>query len=179
MKVILICGQARSGKNELANYLRKYLNRDEKDNFVSKTLIRGNAQSVKDKAVRDFKWNGVKDAEGRQLLIDITNEGYAKDIHFWEKETFLEAVLHKEFVNKNCEYLIIPDWRYSQTVDYFNKVAEEVITMRVTRPNLEKGTHSDHSSENDFRNFEVDYEVINDKDLLNLEGVARRICLKM
>lgn len=51
MKVILICGQARSGKNELANYLRKYLNRDEKGNFVSKTLIRGNAQSVKDKAV--------------------------------------------------------------------------------------------------------------------------------
>ena len=178
MKVILICGKASSGKNQLADYIEKYLNRDSNGNFVSKTLVRGNAQSVKEIAYRQYNWDGVKDRKGRQLLLDITNERYNYDNNYWEKETFLQAIMHQE-TNRNCEYLIIPDWRYAQTKTYFEKVADEVITIRITRPNLEEGTHSDHSSENDFKNFEVDYEVINDKDLLNLEGVARRICLKM
>lgn len=179
MKVILICGQARSGKNQLADYLKHYLDLDSKGVTFNRTLIRGNAQSVKDIAHSKYNWNGIKDQKGRQLLIDITNEGYDQDIHYWEKETFLEAISYSTFVNPRCEYLIIPDWRYAQTLDYFDKVADEVTTIRITRPNLAEGTHSTHSSENDFKEFEVDYEVVNDKDLLNLEEVARRICLKM
>lgn len=175
MKVILICGKARSGKNQLADYLKEYLDVDVKGAYFDRTLIRGNAQSVKDKAERQFNWNGEKDAKGRQLLIDITNMGYAEDINFWEKQTFTEAIMHKEFVNKNCEYLIIPDWRYPQTLDYFRKVADSVTTIRVTRPNMTGGTHKYHTSENALDLFDVQYEVENDKDLDNLKKVAKKI----
>lgn len=175
MKVILICGKARSGKNQLADFIKEYLDVDRKGAYFDRTLIRGNAQSVKDVAVKQYNWNGEKDAKGRQLLIDITNEGYAKDIHFWEKELFTEAIMYKEFNNRNCEYLIVPDWRYAQTVEYFNKVADKVVTVRITRPTNEKGTHDSHSSENDFMDFPIDIEVNNNRDLDNLKKVARHI----
>lgn len=175
MKVILICGKARSGKNQLAEYLKHYLDRDDEGNFLERSLIRGNAQSVKDRAIKYYNWNGEKDQKGRQLLIDITEKGYAQDKFYWEKETFTEAIIHKEFTNANCEYLIIPDWRYAQTKDYFEKVADKVIAIRVTRPNLEKGTHDDHSSENDFLNFNIDMEAPNTRDLENLKKVAKHI----
>lgn len=175
MKVILICGKAGSGKDTFAKLLEMYLDLDDQGNYYERTYIRGNAQSVKDKAVQHYNWNGVKDSKGRQLLIDITNEGYSKDINFWEKETFTEAIMHKEFNNKNCEYLIIPDWRYPQTVDYFRKVADSVTTIRIVRPNLTEGTHKYHTSENALDLFDVQYEVVNDKDLDYLKGVAKSI----
>lgn len=175
MKVILICGKARSGKNQLADYLKEALDVDSKGAYFDRTLIRGNAQSVKDKAENDYNWNGEKDAKGRQLLIDITNWGYSQHKYYWEKELFTEAIMYKEFVNRNCEYLIVPDWRYQQTLDYFNTVADEIVTLRVTRPNNEKGTHDSHPSENDFMNFPIDVEVVNDKDLDNLKKVAKKI----
>jgi hypothetical protein len=175
MKVILICGKARSGKNQLADYLKEALDIDKNGAYFNRTLIRGNAQSVKDRAVNDHNWNGEKDAKGRQLLIDITNEGYDKDTYFWEKELFTEAIMYKEFSNRNCEYLIVPDWRYAQTLGYFNTVADKVITVKVTRPNNEVGTHDNHSSENDFMFFPIDVEVNNDKDLDNLKKVAKSI----
>lgn len=173
--VILICGQAGSGKNQLADYLMNHLDTQPSGAVFNRTLIRGNAQSVKDVATKKFKWNGEKDAKGRQLLINITDEGYARNKYYWEEETFTEAIMHREFENRYCDFLIIPDWRYASTLDYFKDKCENVVTIRVTRPNLEEGTHSKHSSENDFKNFEVDYEVVNDKDLDHLNEVARRI----
>lgn len=175
MKVLLICGKAGSGKDTFAKLLELYLDLDVRGNYHERTYIRGNAQSVKDKAVQQHNWNGVKDSKGRQLLIDITNEGYNDDIHYWEKKTFLEAIMYKEFINKRCEYLIVPDWRYPQTLDYFKKVADEVITIRVTRPNNVEGTHNYHVSENAFESFKVDHEVLNDKDLDSLKKVAKKI----
>lgn len=179
MKVILISGKAGSGKNQLAEYLKEYLDLDPKGVPFNQTLIRGNAECVKDQAILKHNWNGEKDKKGRQLLIDITNEGYAKDVHYWEKETFTEAVMHKEFINKNCRYLIIPDWRYSQTLDYFRKVADSVTTIRVTRPNLPEGTHKYHVSENALDLFDVQFDIENSKDLNNLKAIARQIVRKL
>ena len=179
MKVILICGKANSGKNQLADYLKECLDVDSTGMYFDRTLIRGNAQSVKDRAENDFNWNGVKDQKGRQLLLDLTDEGYSKDPFYWEKETFTEAIMYSEFSNRNCEYIIIPDWRYASTLTYFDRVADEVTTIRVNRPNNNEGTHKNHHTENDFEGFEVDFEVNNDKDLEALKGQAKRICSQM
>ena len=68
MKIILINGKARSGKDTLASLIRGILGH-------RKVLIRPNAYSVKECALKYFSWNGAKDTKGRQLLIDITNLG--------------------------------------------------------------------------------------------------------
>lgn len=175
MKVVLICGKASSGKSTFAQFLKENFDLDNRAMYFDRTLIRHNAQSVKDKATKDFKWNGVKDYKGRQLLLDLTEDGYAKDQFYWEKETFTEAIMYKEFTNKNCNILIIPDWRYPSTKDYFEKVADEVVTIRIENPNLEKGTHDDHVSETMFKNFDVDYTIYNSTDLTNLRKMAKEI----
>lgn len=174
MKVILICGQAHSGKTTLAKFLKEHLDINNRGVYCERTLIRNNGQSVKDIAVRDFKWNGVKDESGRQLLLDITEDGYAQDQFYWERETFHEAIKHKEYHNKNCDVLIIPDWRYPSTKSYFDKMADEVITIKITRDEAD-GTHKDHPSENIFKNFIVNFNVTNNCDLKYLRGEARRI----
>lgn len=174
--VILICGRASSGKDTLAKLLKENLDVDSKGNKYDQTLIRGNAQSVKDEAYRRG-WSGNKDFKGRQILIDVTNEGYAKDIMFWEKETYTEAIMYKQFTNPNTKYLIIPDWRYKQSLDYFSKVADKVITIRIIKDNIE-GTHTTHPSETDFLNFPVDIEVDNNLDLNHLKKEAIKIATR-
>lgn len=173
MKAILICGKARSGKNQLADYLKEALDLDWEGNPLDRTLIRGNAQTVKERATDQYNWNGEKDAEGRQLLIDITNRGYDTDTYYWERETFNSYLVHT-LTNKNCKYLIVPDWRYASTKDYFEKTMDEVITIRITRVDQEVGTHDNHSSEMDYLNFDVDVEVTN-TTLENLKEVAKEI----
>lgn len=176
--VILICGESGSGKTELANFIKEYLD-NRTGTYLDVTLVRGNAQSVKDKATKQFNWNGVKDKKGRQLLIDITDEGYARDKFYWENETFTEAIMHKEFTCKTCDYLVIPDWRYSCTLEYFKNRMEKVIAIKVVRPSRKQGTHDSHSSENNFKDFEIDMEVYNTKDLDYLKQQAKIICDKM
>ena len=126
---------------------------------------------VKTSAVTSIQASFVQEKFLSVFSSTVKSEGK----FYWEKETFTEAIIHKEFTNANCEYLIIPDWRYAQTKDYFEKVADKVIAIRITRPNLEKGTHDDHSSENDFLNFSIDMEAPNTRDLENLKRVAKHI----
>lgn len=173
--LVLICGKAGSGKNTLADLIKKHLDTEPTGKVREKTLIRGNAQSVKDEAIKKHNWNGEKDAKGRQLLLDITEEGYKKDKFYWEDMTFTEAIMYKEFTNKYCDYLIIPDWRYANTLEYFKDRFDNVLTIRVDRPNNDRGTHKDHSSEKDFMDFDVDLVVENDKDMVKLDKIAKKI----
>lgn len=176
--VILICGQAGSGKNTLADILKKHIDLEPNGVVIDKTLIRNNAQSVKDIATNKHNWNGEKDAQGRQLLLDITEQGYAQDKFYWEDTTFTEAIMHREFINKQCDYLIIPDWRYESTLEYFKHRFEKVLTIRVERPNI-RGTHNNHSSENNFKAFDVDLVVENNEDLSKLDKIAKKIAREL
>lgn len=179
MKIILICGKARSGKDTLAKFMKEALDVNESGAYFDRTLVRGNAQSVKDIAYNLHNWNGEKDATGRQLLLDITEKGYKQDPNFWEKETFTQAIMHQQFENKNLEYVIIPDWRYAQTKEYFEKVADKLITIKVIRHNNEEGTHANHPSEMDYNNFEVDHVIWNDSDVTNLKRHAKKIVARL
>ena len=166
--IFLICGSARSGKNQVADYMKECI-----DYYFSteRTLIRGNAQTVKNIAKNKYNWDEEKDEKGRQLLIDITNEGYDKDRFYWEKETLCAFGIHNHY-NPEVDYLIIPDWRYSQTEEFFKEFLPssvyKVTTFRVTRDNKPKGTHENHITENDFKGFEVDYEISNNGTLEEL-----------
>lgn len=168
--IFLICGEAGSGKTQFAEYLRDSIDK----RTSNKSLVRGNAQSVKDKARDDFNWNGVKDFEGRQLLIDITNEYYALDRYYWEK-SLLKAFNQYIEVHKDCDTLIVPDWRFPQTKSFFEEEFCSVTTIEVVRHDKEECTHKNHSSENNFKTFNSEWTIYNNEDLESLREKAEKL----
>ena len=166
MKIILINGKARSGKDTLASLIKGIL----KD---KKVLIRGNAQTVKDCAKRYFNWNGVKDTKGRQLLIDITNLGYSKDPYHWDKLTLKYALDRGLY-----DYLIITDWRYMSTYEYLKEQGYEVITIHRQR-DIDNGLH--YSLKNDIseQGFNITYDLEVRGDILNSHAIKEAIRFKL
>ena len=69
------------------------------------------------------------------LFREVTHTGYNFDDNFWEKKT-LEKV--RPFI-ANLDYLIIPDWRYKCTYDFWEKLGYEVFTIKVERPHFDNG----------------------------------------
>lgn len=176
MRVILICGKARSGKDTVAKIMSECISTDFMGNKRLNNIIIPNAKSVKRVATEKFNWNGVKDQEGRQLLINITERGYKEDEYHWEKETYLDYLMSKV---SGMDTLIIPDWRYMSTLNYFSRVlkVEEIITIRVTRQDTDsKGTHVNHSSENDHLGFMSDYVINNDSTMEQLSKEVSKLC---
>jgi len=166
VKIILINGKARSGKDTLASLIRGILGH-------RKVLIRPNAYSVKECALKYFSWNGAKDTKGRQLLIDITNLGYKQDPYHWEKLT-LKHTLDKD----NYDYLIIPDWRYMSTYEYFKSEGYEVITIHRHR-DIDNGL--DDSLKNDIseQGFNMTYDLEVRGDIINSPFIVEAIKTKL
>lgn len=146
MKIILINGKARSGKDTLASMIKGKLG-------DKKVLVRGNAQSVKDCAFRYFNWNGEKDTKGRQLLIDITNLGYSQDPYHWDRMT-LEYALKRD----NYDYLIITDWRYMSTYEYLKSEGYEPITIYRQR-DIDNELHESLKNDISEQKFNITYDL--------------------
>lgn len=159
---ILICGKASSGKTTFATVLAQEINKLAED----KARVIHNAQTVKTIAEACFSWDKEKDAKGRQLLLDITSAGYNYDPFHWEKETELMFRRYKS-IFEDQEILIIPDWRYKSTYDFFSKYGR-VIPVHIERFNQQDGTHSNHSSENDFKKFPKKFSIVNNGDIEDL-----------
>lgn len=162
MKIILIHGKSQSGKDTVAKFLYDKLTKEDK-----RVLKISNAYSVKYIAEKCFGWDGEKDERGKKLLIDITHAGYNYHKYFWEYRVYLVV----KPVMKSLDYLIIPDWRYRNTYEFWKDRVEEVYTVKVERPNL-KYRYSNFIEKDDtkeLRNFNFDVEIINSGSLEELE----------
>lgn len=171
MKVVLINGRKGSGKDTVANYLFEKLGEG--------VVVIPNAKAVKEEAYQFYNWNGEKDLLGRQLLVDITNTGYRFDPYFWEKKT-IEYIYALKEQGTRIDMLIIPDWRYECTYDFFTNLDHpkvEVTTLRVERRvTVEemcdpRESFDVYRSESQLDGFPVDYTIDNNgtiEDLHNL-----------
>lgn len=172
--VILICGRAGSGKDTVAQMLKSFINNDLVP--VNKCVVISNAQGVKDVATKYFNWNGEKDTEGRDLLINITNFGYSINKNFWELKTMemlTEAMKLQPFTNT----LIIPDFRYEVTYDFFSQIALNIKVIKVV--NSRVGITHDDKSERDFEGFPVDYTVFNNGSMIDLKMQVSDLWLRL
>lgn len=171
LKFILINGKAGSGKDTFAKFLNEYLFLLEK-----KPLIVHNASYVKAIAEKIFGWDKKKDNKGRKLLIDITNAGYNYDEYFWERKT--EDFILKKLYNAgsiNNVYVIIPDFRYKKTLDYF-KSKYKVFTIKIERDFDNK---LDDKLKNDIsENLDIDFDLVvyNNGTLDELKEQAKIVC---
>ena len=166
MKIILINGKARSGKDTLASLIKGVLS-------DKKVLIRSNAQTVKDCAFKYFSWNGDKDTKGRQLLIDITNLGYSQDPYHWDRLT-LNYALDRD----NYDYLIIPDWRYMSTYEYLKQRGYDVITIYRER-DIDNGLDDNLKNDISEQKFNRTYDLEVRGDIMKCSTLMETIKTKL
>ena len=127
MKVICISGKAQHGKDTTAGYLKEFLEARGK-----KVLIAHYGDLVKYVCKTFFDWDGQKDEAGRTLLQKVgTDVVRAKDPDYWVN--FICEMLW--FFYDEWDYVLIPDCRFPNEIDYIDKRFADVTHVRVVRDN--------------------------------------------
>lgn len=127
MKVILISGKAQHGKDTTAGFLKSAL---EADGFS--VLITHYGDLVKYICKSFFDWDGNKDEVGRTILQYVGTDVIRKqDENYWVR--FIGEML--TFFNSKWDYVLIPDCRFPNEVDYLKKMGFDTVHMRVVREN--------------------------------------------
>ena len=167
MRVILISGSARFGKDSAAFMMKELLEKQKK-----KVLIIHYADNLKLFAKNYFGWSGQKDQKGRELLqwlgTDVVRENY--------EDTWVDMIIALlKGIKTLYDYVIIPDVRFPNEID---KMCDNFncITVRVIRPDFDNGLtdeQKNHPSETALKDYPMEYELINDGDLKKLLETTR------
>lgn len=160
--VILIAGKAQHGKDTTAQYLDEMF---KEDGYSSKIIHY--ADLLKFYCEKYFGWDGKKDEKGRELLQKVgTDMIRAKDPDFW-----VNQVLRLLEVVDEWEYIIIPDVRFPNEVDYILRDYDGYF-IKVFRPNFDNGLTEEqkkHPSETALDNREPLYTILNNGTLEDLK----------
>ena len=167
MRVILISGSARFGKDSVAFIMKELLEKQKK-----KVLIIHYADNLKLFAKNYFGWSGQKDQKGRELLqwlgTDVVRKNY--------EDTWVDMIVALlKGIKTLYDYVIIPDVRFPNEID---KMCDNFncITVRVIRPDFDNGLTDGqkmHPSETALEDYRMEYELINDGDLKKLLETTR------
>jgi len=163
MKVILISGKARHGKDTAAGILQLALAEEGQS-----ALIAHYADLVKYICEKFFGWNGVKDEEGRTLLQKVgTDLVRTQQPNYWVD--FLISIF-KLFPDQ-WDYVIIPDCRFPNEIDAIKNAGFETIHVRIVRNNFDNGLteeQKNHPSETSLDDYKADYYLNNDAGMMDL-----------
>ena len=167
MRVILISGSARFGKDSVAFIMKELLEKQKK-----KVLIIHYADNLKLFAKNYFGWSGQKNQKGRELLqwlgTDVVRKNY--------EDTWVDMIVALlKGIKTLYDYVIIPDVRFPNEID---KMCDnfDCITARVIRPNFDNGLtdeQKNHPSEVALKDYPMEYELINYGDLEKLLETTR------
>lgn len=164
MKVILISGKMRHGKDTFANELKKQLEENNK-----RVLIVHYGDYLKYCLKEYYGWDGIKDEKGRTLLQHFGTEIVrAKDENFWV-DTVARLI---SAIKEEWDYVLIPDVRMPNEIDriYDFFSWDEITTVRIERwidPNTpytdptSTRAQREHYSETALDNYAFQYIIEN------------------
>lgn len=145
MKVICISGKAGHGKDTAAEFLKAQL-----ELGGNKVLITHYADLVKYICKELFGWDGKKDEKGRALLQYVGTDIVRSRIpDYWVR--FISDMLG--FFGGEWDYVLIPDCRFWNEVNYLIESGFDVTHMRVVRDGYDSGLteeQKNHPSETDL-----------------------------
>ena len=163
MKIICISGKAQHGKDTTASILKEKL---EADGY--NVLITHYADLLKYICKTFFDWNGEKDEYGRHLLQYVgTDIIRAKNPDYWV--SFVGGVLDM-FID-NWDYVVIPDCRFPNELDYLKERGFDVTHLRVVRTGFESPLTEEqrnHPSETALDQCQPDRYIKNDGSISDL-----------
>lgn len=170
MKIVCISGKARHGKDTVAGIMKTKLESQGK-----RVLIAHYGDLVKYICEKYFDWDGQKDEKGRTLLQYVgTDVVRAQEPDFWV--AFIQKVLTL-FPNE-WDYVLIPDCRFPNEIEFFRNGTINTYLVRVNRPNHNSGLtpqQLNHPSETALDSYTADYYIINDSTLNALESKISEI----
>lgn len=127
MKVICISGKAGHGKDTAALYLKEQLEVGE-----NRVLIAHYGDLVKYVCKTFFNWDGQKDRAGREMLQTVgTDIVRDEDPDYWVR--FISDMLN--FFESSWDYVLIPDCRFQNEIEYLIESGFRVTHMRIIRDN--------------------------------------------
>lgn len=167
MKVICISGHAQNGKDTTAGFLKEALEAD-----GQRVLITHYGDLVKYICKTFFGWNGQKDAYGRTLLQHVGTDIIRKqEPDFWVG--FISRML--EFFGGEWDFVLIPDSRFPNEIEYLKSNGFNVTHPRVIRDGFNSPLTPEqqrHPSETALDNTVPDYCIHNNGSLQDLQRMA-------
>lgn len=173
MKIILISGKARHGKDTAAQFFKNEL--ELRGNNV---LISHYADLLKYICRQFFGWNGEKDDVGRTMLQEVGTNTIRKEEPDFLANFVLEIL--KLFPNE-WDYVIIPDCRFENEITIMKGSGIETVHVRVERSDgfvsplsPEQQTHI---SETALDNVVPDIRIVNDGSKTDLGNKVKELVI--
>lgn len=156
MKVICISGKAGHGKDTAARFLKENLELCE-----NSVLITHFGDLVKYVCKAFFDWDGKKNEAGRELLQTVgTDIVRDEDPDYWVR--FIANMLG--FFEHAWDYVLIPDCRFQNEIEYLVASGFDVKHIRVVRDNYVSTMpeeQQNHISETALDDYPADIYVHN------------------
>ena len=125
MRVVCISGKAGHGKDTAALYLKEQLEVSE-----NRVLITHYGDLVKYVCKNFLNWDGQKDKAGREMLQTVgTDIVRDEDPDYWVR--FIADMLN--FFESSWDYVLIPDCRFQNEIEYLIESGFRVTHMRIVR----------------------------------------------
>lgn len=165
MKIFIIGGKARQGKDTVCSMIRKYYS----DNGIRSINLQFSSY-IKEYAKKIAAWDGDDTDKPRDLLQELGSEIIRKKIDplFFVKRIIGDIKVYSHYF----DIITISDARFKVEIDSIKENFDDVVAIKVVRPNFDNGLTSDeknHSTEVDLDDYNsFDYEIINDGSIEDL-----------
>ena len=168
MKIYLICGKARSGKDTVASIIEKELS------DTNKVCRIGLTRTLKGYVKDYFGWDGNESTKPRTLLQDM-GQDLVKDNPNFHIDRLCEDI---NALSKYFDVFIVSDVRLIHEIEELRNRFDNVTVIGVIKENYVSPLSIDeekHITEHDLDNYDnYDYKVIN-SDLEKLEKDVKDI----
>ena len=167
MKIFIIGGKARQGKDTVCGMIRKYYS--EKD---IKSINLQFSSYIKEYAKKISGWDGDDTDKPRELLQELGSEVIRDKIDplFFVKRMIGDIKVYSHYF----DIITISDARFKVEIDTIKENFAGVIAIKIERPNFDNGLTEEekkHSTEVDLDDYDsFDYEIINDGSIEDLNN---------
>lgn len=170
MKIYLIGGKARSGKDTISDYIEEELK--SKNKKVCRLQV---SSYIKYYAKTYFGWDGSEETKPRELLIklgtDIIRNKIDENFHI---NRLLQDI---EVLSYFFDYFIVSDIRFPVEIEKVKERYSDVVTIKMIRESNEltsdQKKNRTETSLDDYDKF--DYIIENNKSLEDLKERAKEI----
>ena len=164
MKIIILSGKARSGKNEVANIL--------KNNLKGRTIIIAYASYLKMYAHEILDWNYDEDNKPRTFLQEIGDLVKEIDPMFLVNRILEDIEVYKNYFDN----IIISDARFVDEIETIKNKYDSIVIRINGKENdltLKEKQHNTETSLDDYHKY--DFEINNYDSLNNLEEKIKEV----